>query len=53
MVDVVLHRDREDPLLDERAYRVLEQPLLVGKLEVHGRSLVTMALFSHASLVSG
>ena len=28
MVDVVLNRDREHPLIDEGAYRVLEQALL-------------------------
>ena len=39
VVDVVLDRDRQDALVDEGAHRVLDQPLLVGELEVHGASL--------------
>src|SRR5436853_246608 len=37
--DVVLDGVREDPVLDELPDRVLEQPLLVGELEVHAGSL--------------
>ena len=36
MVDVVLDRDRQDALVHERADGLLDQPLLVGELEVHG-----------------
>ena len=43
MVDVVLDRDRQDPLLDERTYCVLDQPLLAGKLEVHVANLARWA----------
>ena len=39
MLDVVLDRDRQDPVVDERAYCLLEQPLLGGKLEIHRPSL--------------
>ena len=39
VVDVVLDRDREDPLVDEGADGLLDQALLVGELEVHRRSL--------------
>jgi len=35
VLDVVLDRDRQDALVDERAHRVLDQSLLVGELEVH------------------
>ena len=35
VLDVVLDRDREDALVDEGADGVLDQPLLVGELEVH------------------
>jgi hypothetical protein len=34
--DVVLDRDRKDALVHEGPDRVLDQPLLVGQLEVHG-----------------
>ena len=44
VVDVVLDRVREDALVDERADGVLEQPLLVGELEVHARPSVRTAL---------
>jgi hypothetical protein len=36
MVDVVLDRVRQNALVDERPDGVLNQPLLVGQLEVHG-----------------
>ena len=39
VVDVVLDRDRQDALVHERANGVLDQPLLVGQLEVHARRL--------------
>ena len=35
VVDVVLDRDRQDALVHEGADGVLDQPLLVGELEVH------------------
>ena len=37
VVDVVLDRVRQDALVDERAHGVLNQPLFIGKVEVHGR----------------
>ena len=37
VVDVVLDRVREHALVDERTHGVLNQPLLRGKVEVHGR----------------
>ena len=39
VVDVVLDRDRQDTLVHERADGVLDQPLLVGELEIHEASL--------------
>src|SRR2546421_7334856 len=39
MCDVVLDRVRQDSVVDEAADRVLQQPLLVGQLEVHAVSL--------------
>ena len=39
VVDVVLDRVRQHALVDERAHRVLDEALLLGKLEVHGGSL--------------
>src|ERR671931_456056 len=41
--DVVLDRVREDPVLDEPPDGVLEQPLLVGELEVHARQSTATA----------
>ena len=35
VVDVVLHRDRQHPLVDEGPDGLLDEALLVGKLEVH------------------
>ena len=35
VLDVVLDRDREHALVDERPHRLLRQPLLVGEGEVH------------------
>ena len=40
VVDVVLYRDGEHSLVDERPDRLLDQTLLVGQLEVHGQRLV-------------
>jgi hypothetical protein len=37
MRNVVLDRDREDAVVDEPAHGLLDQPLLVGELEVHER----------------
>ena len=37
VVDVVLDGDGQDPLVDEPPYRLLDQPLLVGEVEVHAR----------------
>ena len=37
MVDVVLHGDRHDPLVDEPSNGVLNLPLLVGQGEIHRR----------------
>jgi len=37
VVDVVLDRVRQDPLVDELPHGLLDVPLLVGQLEVHGR----------------
>ena len=39
VVDVVLDRDGQDPLVDEGANRLLDQALLVGELEVHGGNI--------------
>ena len=41
VVDVVLDRDGQHALVHERPDGVLDQPLLVGELEVHARSLAT------------
>ncbi len=38
VLEVVLHRHRQDSLVDERARRRLREPLLVGQLEVHYRA---------------
>ena len=40
VVDVVLDRDRQHALVHEGADGVLDQPLLVGELEVHAASLL-------------
>ena len=54
MVDIVLDRDREDAVIDERAYCVLKQPLLGCEVELHLSSLDDRwASFPHASLVLG
>jgi hypothetical protein len=39
VLDVVLDGDRQDPLVDEGADGVLDQPLLVAELELHAPSL--------------
>ena len=46
VVDVVLDRDRQDALVDERADGLLDQPLLVGEREVHrlGRAALQKAV---------
>src|SRR5256885_98658 len=36
VLDVVLDRVRQDALVDERAHGVLNQPLLICKVEIHG-----------------
>ena len=41
VVDVVLHGDRQDALVHEGADGVLDQPLLVGELEVHAPSFMS------------
>src|SRR3954454_6778519 len=43
VVDVVLHCDRQDALVHELADRVLDQPLLVGQLEIHRRQPICTA----------
>src|SRR4051812_3998012 len=43
VVDVVLHGDRQDALVHELANRVLDQPLLVGQLEIHRRQPICTA----------
>jgi hypothetical protein len=40
VVDVVLHRDRQNSLVDEFANRLLDEPLFGCKLEIHAASLV-------------
>ena len=46
VVDVVLDRLRQHALVDERADGVLDQTLLGGELEVHGRGLVYARCFA-------
>jgi hypothetical protein len=35
VVDIVLDRDGQDAVVDERADGLLEEPLLVRQLEIH------------------
>ena len=53
VVDVVLDGDRQDPLVDERPYCLLNQALLACKLEVHTANLLRWDSFPTPRSFSG